>query len=114
MPGNSDIDKLAFLAMEAGKEGAWLEFSRFCEFRGRGVRAAAMEHLNNFLQAAVPWSLEKRLTFSKWVLWRAVGNLTMTASRCHTRSERSSSSRRFAVGLRSPQVKQKLTSGSDF
>lgn len=70
MPGNSDIDELALLATEAKKEDAWLEFSRFCELRERGVRAAAMEHLNNFLQAAVAWPLEKRLAFSKWVLWR--------------------------------------------
>jgi hypothetical protein len=69
MPGNDDIDKLAFLAMEAKKEEAWLEFARFCELRAQGVRAAAMEHLSSFLQAAAHWSLEERLTFSKWVLW---------------------------------------------
>jgi len=69
MPRNDDIDKLAFLAAEAKKEGAWLEFSRFCELRAQGVRAAAMEHLKSFLQAAAHWSLEERLIFSKWVLW---------------------------------------------
>jgi hypothetical protein len=71
MPGNDDIDKLAFLATEAKNEEAWLEFSRFCKFRAQGVRAAAMEHLSSFLQGAVDWSLGERLTFSKWVLWRS-------------------------------------------
>ena len=71
MPGNDDINKLAFLAAEAKREGAWLEFSRFCEFRAQGVRAAAMKHLSGFLLAAAHWSLEERLAFSKWVLWRS-------------------------------------------
>jgi len=71
MPGNDDINKLAFLAAEAKKEGAWLEFSRFCEFRAQGVRPVAMKHLSGFLQAAAHWPLEERLTFSKWVLWRS-------------------------------------------
>lgn len=68
MPGNSDMDAIIYLATDARKEDAWLEFSRYCERRGRGVRAAAMEHLENFLQAAVAWSFEKRLAFSRWVL----------------------------------------------
>jgi hypothetical protein len=71
MPGNSDLDALVFLAADARKEDAWLEFSRFCERRGQGVRAVAMEHLNNFLLAAASWSLDKRLAFSKWVMWRS-------------------------------------------
>jgi hypothetical protein len=65
------MDSLIFLAAEARKEELWFDFSRFCEFRGQGVRAAAMEHLNKFLQAAAPWSLEERLAFTKWVLWRS-------------------------------------------
>jgi hypothetical protein len=65
------MDTLIFLAAEAKKEDAWLEFSRFCELRGRGVRAAAMEQLGKFIQAAVAWSFEKRLAFSQWALWRS-------------------------------------------
>ena len=65
------MDTLIFLAAEARKEEEWHDFSRFCEFRGRGLRTAAMEHLNKFLQVAGGWSLEKRLAFSKWVLGRS-------------------------------------------
>ena len=71
MPYDSDMNTLIFLAAEAGKEEEWHDFSRFCEFRGQGVRAAAMEHLNKFLQSTARWSLEKRLAFSKWALWRS-------------------------------------------
>jgi hypothetical protein len=70
MPSNSDMDTLIFLAAEAKKD-SWLEFARFCELRGQGVRAAAMEQLDKFVQAAFSWSFEKRLAFSQWVLWRS-------------------------------------------
>jgi hypothetical protein len=65
------MNTLAFLAAEARKTEAWYDFSRFCELRAQGVRAAALEHLNKFLQVTASWSLEKRLAFSKWVLWRS-------------------------------------------
>jgi hypothetical protein len=68
MPYDGDMNALIFLAAEARKEEEWHDFSRFCELRGQGARAAAMEHLNKFLHAAARWSLEKRLAFSKWVL----------------------------------------------
>ena len=63
MPSNSDTDALIFLAAEASKENSWHDFSRFCELRGKGVRAAAMEKLDKFLQVAVYWPFEERLTF---------------------------------------------------
>jgi hypothetical protein len=71
MPSDNDLNALIFLAAEAKKEDLWLDFSRFCELRGQGVRAAAMEHLDKFAQAAASWSFEKRRTFSQWVLWRS-------------------------------------------
>lgn len=71
MPYDRDMDTLIFLAAEAGREEGWHDFSRFCEFRGQGVRATAMEHLNKFLCTTAQWPLEKRLAFSKWVLWRS-------------------------------------------
>jgi hypothetical protein len=45
------MNKLLFLAAKARKEESWLDFSRFCELRGQGVRAAAMEELGKFLKA---------------------------------------------------------------
>ena len=71
MPHDGDMNALIFLAAEAKKEEEWHDFSRFCQLRGQGVRAVAIKHLNKFLQVAAPWSLEKRLAFSKWVLWRS-------------------------------------------
>ncbi len=71
MASADDLNALIFLAAEAKKEDSWLNFSRFCELRGQGVRAAAMEHLDKFVEAAATWSFEKRRAFSQWVLWRS-------------------------------------------
>ena len=71
MPYDSDMDLLILLAGEARKNDAWLEFSRFCERRGQGVRAEAMEHLDQFMRAAACWSFDGRMVFSQWVLWRS-------------------------------------------
>lgn len=71
MPYDNDLNTLIFLAAEAKKEDSWFDFSRFCELRGQGVRAAALEHLDKFAQAAASWSFEKRRAFSHWVLWRS-------------------------------------------
>jgi hypothetical protein len=71
MPYDSDMDQLTLLAGEARKKDAWFEFSRFCELRGHGVRAEAMERLNEFMRAAACWSFEERMAFSRWVLWHS-------------------------------------------
>lgn len=71
MPYNSDLELLIFLAGEARAQDEWLEFSRFCEFRGQGVRVEAMRHLDQFMRAAACWSFEARIAFSRWALWRS-------------------------------------------
>ena len=71
MSYDSDMDLLMLLAEEARKEEAWLEFSRFCELRGRGIRAEAMRRVDQFMQLAANWSFDERLAFSRWVLWRS-------------------------------------------
>jgi hypothetical protein len=65
------MNKLLFLAAKARKEESWLDFSRFCELRGQGVRAAAMEELGKFLKANASAPFERRLTFSRWLLRRS-------------------------------------------
>jgi len=71
MPSDNDLNSLIFLAAEAKEEDSWFGFSRFCELRGQGIRAASLQQLDKFVQAACSWSFEKRRAFSQWVLLRS-------------------------------------------
>lgn len=68
MTVNADMDRLLELATQARETAAIVEFSRYCEYRGRGVRPLAMRALNTFLDVAVVWPFDERLSFARWAL----------------------------------------------
>ncbi|HEY5347906.1 MAG TPA: hypothetical protein VIJ72_06910, partial [Rhizomicrobium sp.] len=73
MVSDADMDALAGLAKRASEHTDWLEFARFCEFRGKGLRVDALKSLGLFLEQAVTRPFDARLQFTRWLLgsWRA-------------------------------------------
>jgi hypothetical protein len=77
MVSDADMDGLAELSGQARERTDWLGFARFCDLRGKGLRAEAFKSLSQFLAQATSWPFEARLQFTRWLLdrWRPGLNL---------------------------------------
>jgi hypothetical protein len=62
------MDKLAALTARAKERPVWNSFAEFARLRSVGRRAAAMNHLNGFLDDACAWDFYARFEFTKWAL----------------------------------------------
>lgn len=66
MPSTLDFTRLQDLAGRI-EEPAWRGFARYCDLRGRGLRAEAMAALAEFVAAAAGWPLVGRQAFVRWI-----------------------------------------------
>ena len=74
-PGQTSLDQerdrlLAGLAEEAAKEPRWSHYAAFCRERVRGLRDAALEEANAFVDQALAWTDDERRIFAEWLCVR--------------------------------------------
>jgi hypothetical protein len=79
MPSNSDMDRLANLAVRARERPEWMGFAQYCELRGQGIRAGALNAVGQFLRQTGTWTFGARLQFTRWVLDESVAFLDPSA-----------------------------------
>ncbi len=68
MEEGDDLDSLLAAAPLAMQRPQWRGFGRYCEYRGKGVRAQAFAELGKFLDEAIDWPFDERRAFALWVL----------------------------------------------
>lgn len=67
MPSPGEIDALAAAGAAAAAEPHWRDYADYCDLRARGLRSAALQRLDRFLDAADSWPLARRFAFAHWV-----------------------------------------------
>lgn len=64
----NDKTLLQIIAKKAIKNSQWVEFANFCNYRIKGVRKQAFQHLNSFLASTQKWSLDQKKEFLAFLL----------------------------------------------
>jgi hypothetical protein len=63
-----DLDRMIVLASQARVEATWQGFANYLKQHGKGTRKSALVTLKSFIDEAVVWQFDARLSFTLWLL----------------------------------------------